>query len=121
MHLYRNREYEEEIVMLMWHKKGEQRIVDESSYLNHLCTKSLLCVTARLITHDWAASEKPCRQKIFEFFLTTGIFRDRDRDRDHLKKKFPAFLSGILKIFAEGGGGFYNNLFFFYTVLKKNY
>ncbi len=28
MHVYRNREYEEEIVMLMWHKKGEQRMVE---------------------------------------------------------------------------------------------
>jgi hypothetical protein len=28
MHVYRNRRYEEEIVMLMWHKKGEQRMVE---------------------------------------------------------------------------------------------
>jgi hypothetical protein len=27
MHVYRNRRYEEEIVMLIWHKKGEQRMI----------------------------------------------------------------------------------------------
>jgi hypothetical protein len=30
MHVYRNRRYEEEIVMLMWHKEGEQRMVETS-------------------------------------------------------------------------------------------
>jgi hypothetical protein len=30
MHVYRNRRYEEEIVMLMWHKEGEQRMVKTS-------------------------------------------------------------------------------------------
>jgi hypothetical protein len=29
MHVYRNRRYEEEIV-LMWHKEGEQRMVETS-------------------------------------------------------------------------------------------
>jgi hypothetical protein len=28
MHVYRNRRYVEEIVMLMWHKKGEQRMIE---------------------------------------------------------------------------------------------
>ena len=28
MHVYRNRRYEEEIVMLIWHKKGEQRMIE---------------------------------------------------------------------------------------------
>ncbi len=28
MHVYRNRKYEEEIVMLIWHKKGEQRMIE---------------------------------------------------------------------------------------------
>jgi hypothetical protein len=28
MHVYRNRRYEEEIVMLIWHMKGEQRMVE---------------------------------------------------------------------------------------------
>ncbi len=28
MHVYRNRRYEEEIVMLTWHKKGEQRMIE---------------------------------------------------------------------------------------------
>jgi hypothetical protein len=31
MHVYRNRRYEEEIVMLMWHKKGEQRMIWDDS------------------------------------------------------------------------------------------
>ncbi len=30
MHVYRNRRYEEEIVMLMWHKEGEHRMVETS-------------------------------------------------------------------------------------------
>jgi hypothetical protein len=30
MHVYRNKRYEEEIVMLMWHKEGEQRMVETS-------------------------------------------------------------------------------------------
>ncbi len=30
MHVYRNRRYEEEIVMLLWHKKGEQRMIETS-------------------------------------------------------------------------------------------
>jgi hypothetical protein len=30
MHVYRNRKYEEEIVILMWHKKGEQRMIETS-------------------------------------------------------------------------------------------
>jgi hypothetical protein len=28
MHVYRNRRYEEEMVMLIWHKKGEQRMIE---------------------------------------------------------------------------------------------
>ena len=28
MHVYRNRRYEEEIVMLIWHKKGEQGMIE---------------------------------------------------------------------------------------------
>jgi hypothetical protein len=28
MHVYRNRRYGEEIVMLIWHKKGEQRMIE---------------------------------------------------------------------------------------------
>jgi hypothetical protein len=28
MHVYRNRRYEEEIVMLIWHTKGEQRMIE---------------------------------------------------------------------------------------------
>ncbi len=28
MHVYRNRRYEEEIVKLIWHKKGEQRMIE---------------------------------------------------------------------------------------------
>jgi hypothetical protein len=31
MHVYRNRRYEEEIVILMWHKKGEQRLIKTSA------------------------------------------------------------------------------------------
>jgi hypothetical protein len=30
MHVYRNRRYEEEIVMLMSHREGEQRMVETS-------------------------------------------------------------------------------------------
>jgi hypothetical protein len=30
MHVYRNRRYEEEIGMLMWHREGEQRMVETS-------------------------------------------------------------------------------------------
>ncbi len=30
MHVCRNRRYEEEIVMLIWHKKGEQRMIETS-------------------------------------------------------------------------------------------
>jgi hypothetical protein len=29
-HVYRNRRYEEEIVMLKWHREGEQRMVETS-------------------------------------------------------------------------------------------
>ncbi len=28
VYVYRNRRYEEEIVMLMWHKEGEQRMIE---------------------------------------------------------------------------------------------
>jgi hypothetical protein len=38
MHVYRNREYEEEIVMLMWHKKGGQRMVETSKQKRHTGT-----------------------------------------------------------------------------------
>jgi hypothetical protein len=34
MHVHRNRRYEEEIVMLMWHKKGEQRMIENSQTEN---------------------------------------------------------------------------------------
>ncbi len=30
MHVYRNRRHEEEIVMLMWYRKGEQSMVETS-------------------------------------------------------------------------------------------
>ena len=38
MHVYRNRRYEEEIVMLMRHKKGEQRMVETSKQKTHTGT-----------------------------------------------------------------------------------
>ncbi len=36
MHVYRNRRHEEEIVMLMWHKKGEQRMIETSKQKTHV-------------------------------------------------------------------------------------
>ncbi len=36
MHVYRNRRYEEEIVMLMWHREGEQRMVETSKQKTQL-------------------------------------------------------------------------------------
>jgi hypothetical protein len=38
MHVYRNRRYEDEIVMLMWHKKGEQRMIETSKQKIHTGT-----------------------------------------------------------------------------------
>jgi hypothetical protein len=38
MHVYRNRGFEEEIVMVMWHKKGEQRMVETSKKKTHTGT-----------------------------------------------------------------------------------
>jgi hypothetical protein len=38
MHVYRNRRYKEEIVMLMWHKKGEQRMIETSIQETHTGT-----------------------------------------------------------------------------------
>ncbi len=38
MHVYRNRKYEQEIVMLMWHKKGEQRMIETSKQKTQIQT-----------------------------------------------------------------------------------
>jgi hypothetical protein len=35
MHVYRNRRYEDEIVMLIWHKKGEQRLISFCDWLTN--------------------------------------------------------------------------------------
>jgi hypothetical protein len=39
MHVYRNRRYEEEIVMLMWHREREQRMVETSEQKTQIQAK----------------------------------------------------------------------------------
>jgi hypothetical protein len=56
MHVYRNRENEEEIVMLMWHKKGEQRMVETSKQETHTGTSQdhrneLVCMCENTCAH----------------------------------------------------------------------
>ncbi len=41
MHVYRNRRYEEELVMLMWHKEGQQRMVETSKQKTHTGTSQI--------------------------------------------------------------------------------
>ncbi len=58
MHVYRNKRYEEEIVMLMWHMEGEQRMIETSKQktqkqAHHTITESATQTYTQKQTKDY--------------------------------------------------------------------
>ncbi len=51
MRVYRNRRYEEEIVMLMWHKKGEQRVIETRKQKTQIQARHKITESANTDTH----------------------------------------------------------------------
>jgi hypothetical protein len=51
MHVYRNRRYEEEIVMIMWHREGEQRMAETQKQKTQIQAHHKIAESAHTDTH----------------------------------------------------------------------
>jgi hypothetical protein len=82
MHVYRNRRYEEEIVMLMWHKKGEQKMIGLHGSHGH--GMFILAITENTWSRPWLRLEPCCRIVVYTlrglgvYLLGHGVYNLRN-------------------------------------------